>query len=366
MENTNVFKIDYNNKTKKIYVTNTRFMGVVGVVVYYDKFVDIYHLDFEEYGIDGFYRVDIINEEEITNRINEIIGGLGGKLKKINENQFKFLIKEAFNISDVYFEIYDILDQSYNEILNLNITLDEEEFKNLNEKMCVKLRNDYELINYYLMRIIANDKISNLLDLKDINFEITKNSFTLLKNDIKKGEDNCYLCESLIDFENKYRLINTKLKIENKKIIEADVIEKLDLSSIEAALILNRKEYIVTYYVNDKKIEDEFYKENSKTMKNSYKNGNLFTEYNSNNNHVMKKTYFLNEDIYGIYYFTNSNQLVISSFKEKNIDEIINKLKKYQNLELNGDFIVDKSLIYSFITSEYNDFYKFLHLERED
>jgi hypothetical protein len=341
-------------------------MGVIGMVVYYDDFVDIYHLDFEEYGIDGFFRVDSKNLSEISKRINETIGGLGGKLKKINEKQFKFLIKESFDINDEFINLFDALENSYNEMAELNIMLNENEMENLNNKICVEFRNDYELINYYLMRKIANDKISEILTIGKVDFEVTEKPYTLLKNDITKLDNNNYLCKSLIDYENRYKLITSIIDSKDGKIRNARIKESLKISSIEAALILNKKEYIVIYYINNKMVETNFFSDNSKMMKNEYNKGVLYTEYNVNNDHVMREIYFLSEDIYGIYYFTNSNQLVISSFEEKNIDEIISKLKKYSDLKLNDEFIVDKSLIYSFITSDYDDFYDFLHIESRD
>ena len=366
MNNINVFKKSYNNKLKKVYVTNTRLMGVVGVVAYYDKFVDIYHLDFEEYGIDSFFRIDIKNNNEVSKRINETVGGLGGKLKKINERQFKVLIKDSFDINDEFINLFDVLESSYNEILEIDIMLDENEKKSLTNKICIEFRNDYELINYYLMREIAKDKISEVLTINKIDFPITDKPYTLLKNSINKDEDNGYISKSLIDYKNRYKLITSIIKTQDLKIESAKIIETLEISYIEAALILNKKEYIVIYYIDDINFEDKFFSNNNKMMKNDYQRGSLYTEYNSNNDHVTKKDYFLSDDIYGIYYFTDSNQLVVSSFEEKNIDEIVNGLKKYQSLKLNDEFVVDKSLIYSFITSDYDDFYEFLHIESRD
>lgn len=366
MNSINVFKESYNNKLKKVYATNTRLMGVVGVVAYYDKFVDIYHLDFEEYGIDSFFRIDIKNSNEVSRRINETVGGLGGKLKKINERQFKVLIKDSFDINDEFINFFDVLENSCNEILEIDIMLDENEKKSLINKICIKFRNDYELINYYLMREIAKDKISEVLTINKIDFPITDEPYTLLKNSINKDKDNGYRSKSLIDYKNRYKLITSIIKIKDSKIESARIIETLEISYIEAALILNKKEYIVIYYIDDINFENEFFSNNNKMMKNDYQRGSLYTEYNSNNDHVTKKDYFLSDDIYGIYYFTDSNQLVVSSFEEKNIDEIVSRLTKYQNLKLNDEFVVDKSLIYSFITSDYNDFYEFLHIESRD
>lgn len=367
MDNINVFKDSYKGKLQKAYVTNTRLMGVIGVIGYYENFVDIYHLDFEEYGIDGFYRINNEDKMLIERKINNTIGGLGGELKEITEKEYKYLLKKSFDINQEYINLFDPLNNAFNEIENLNIDLSNGEIEKINSKILVDLKNEYELINYYIMRKVGKDKIYKYLEKKDshIDFKMTNKPYTLLKNDIKKiGEE--YLCESLIDFKHKYMIMTSVIRLEDNKIINARIKEKLEITSIEASFILNKKEYILIYHFEDLDFIEEFLDDHNRLMRNEYDNGILYTEYNKNNNHVSKKTYFLSDDIYGIYYFTDSNQLVVSSFKEKNIEKIIRQLEKYKTLNLNDDFVIDQSLIYSFISSKYNDFYDFLNLESRD
>ena len=187
-----------------------------------------------------------------------------------------------------------------------------------------------------------------------------------LKNSIEKVTENKFRTETLIDHKNNYLLTTVSIELEDDKVCDADVIETLDITSTEAAFILNKKEYIIIYHYSDKNFEEKFYNDHYKLMKKSYDQGNLYTEYNKNNNHVDSEVYFLNDDMYGIFYFTNNNQLVVASFEEDNIDEIIQRLKKYDHLKLNNEFVVDQSLIYSFITSPYNNFYDFLNIESRD
>jgi hypothetical protein len=364
MKDINVFKKKI--KIEKAYVTNTRLMGVVGIIIYYKDFTDIYHLDFEEYGIDGFNRVKSNDVIELNKEISKIIGGLGGKLKKINEDQAIFLLKKACKISTDFINLFPILDDSYEDLLNKTLVLSEKDKEILYSRMCVNIDSDEALINYYIMRKVGKDKIYRNLELKEINFELTDKPQTLLKNSIKKISKNKFRTETLIDYTNSYLLITTTITVEGGKILTADVIETLEITSTEAAFILNKKEYIIIYYYSDKSFEEVFYNDHFKLMKKSYGQGNLYTEYNKNNNHVDSNVYFLNDDMYGIYYFTNNNQLIVASFEEDNIDEIIQRLKKYEDLKLNNEFVVDQSLIYSFITSKYNNFYNFLNLESRD
>lgn len=364
MKDINVF--NDNVKIEKAYVTNTRLMGVVGVVIYYQDFVDIYHLDFEEYGIDGFNRVLSNNEIEVNKEISKIIGGLGGKLKKINKNQAFYLLKEACTVSTEFINIFPELDAFYEELLEKNIELSKDDKNTLYSRMCVDISSDYALINYYIMRKVGKDEIYRSLEFKKIDFELTDKPQTLLKNSIESITENKFRTETLIDHKNNYLLTTVSIELKDDKVYDADVIETLDITSTEAAFILNKKEYIIIYHYSDKNFEEKFYNDHYKLMKKSYDQGNLYTQYNKNNNHVDSEVYFLNDDMYGIFYFTNNNQLVVASFEEDNIDEIIQRLKKYDHLKLNNEFVVDQSLIYSFITSPYNNFYDFLNIESRD
>lgn len=364
MKDINVFK--ENLKIEKAYVTNTRLMGVIGMIIYYKEFTDIYHLDFEEYGIDGFKRVEGKDTIKINKEISKIIGGLGGKLKRINKDQGLFLLKKACRVSTDFINLFPILDKSYKDLMNRNVILSEKDKKTLYSRMCVDITSNYALINYYIMRKVGKDKIYKNLEFTEIDFELTDRPQTLLKNSIEDISKNKFRTETLIDYRNNYLLTTVSLEIEEGKISKADVIENLEITSTEAAFILNKKEYIIIYHYSDKNFEEEFYNDHYKLMKKNYAQGNLYTEYNKNNNHVDSSVYFLNDDMYGIFYFTNNNQLVVASFEEDNIDEIIQRLKKYDDLKLNNEFVVDQSLIYSFITSEYNNFYDFLNLESRD
>lgn len=364
MNDTNVFTEKL--KIKKAYVTNTRLMGVVGIVIYYENFVDIYHLDFEEYGIDGFKRVKSINDIEVNKEISKIIGGLGGKLKKMTMNQIYYLLKKACEVSVEYINLFPALEDSYKDLLKKEVSLTEKEKNTLYSRMCVDILSDEALINYYIMRKVGKDKIYEKFESKKIDFELTESPQTLLKNTIEKISNNKYRTKILIDYKNRYLITTATIEIVDQKILDAKIIETLEISSTEAAFILNKKEYIIIYHYSDEIFEEKFYNDHYKLMKKSYNQGNLYTEYNSNNNHVQSNEYFLNDDMYGIYYFTNNSQLVVASFEEKNIDEIIQRLSHYKSLELNNEFVVDQSLIYSFITSEYNNFYDFLNLESRD
>ena len=56
---------------KRGFVTSTRLMGVVGMKLYWEneegnEYIQFFHLDFEEYGIDGYESLVNGNKEEIN------------------------------------------------------------------------------------------------------------------------------------------------------------------------------------------------------------------------------------------------------------------------------------------------------------
>lgn len=350
-------------KIKKALATNTRLMGVIGLILYYEKYVEIYHLGFEEYGIDGFYKIKIENKKEIDKKIKKITGGLGGKLIKIRNKEAKFLLKKAYNINYEY-----LVDRKkdYKKIKSLDISLNTLEKRTLYEKISVSLKNNNELINYYIMRIVANDiELQKYLTLKDIEIKVVDKPSTLLKNDITKEKDNTYSVKSLINYKNKYLQIFFIIEVKNKRIESIEVNEKMEISAKEASFILSQPEYLLVYNIEDKSFEKEFYKSDYKMTKSMYENGTLYSKYKETNKHVAKAKYFLRDDIYALFYFINE-QLIVAAFEQSNIKDIIDKFEKKFKITLNGDVKVDKSIIYQFINSKSKDIYEFLNFESRD
>jgi hypothetical protein len=100
-------------------------------------------------------------------------------------------------------------------------------------------------------------------------------------------------------------------------------------------------------------------------MVNIHKNGSLYTEFNKNNDHVKSDCYYLNGDVFAVYYITDSDQMVISTFNEENL-ESINKFFEengfYNYLSYEGEYEIDSSIIYEFVNSNYENFYEFINM----
>ena len=201
---------------------------------------------------------------------------------------------------------------------------------------------------------------------------ISPNSLNrLIKNTIRKiseGEERVYSAKSLIDYGRKYKHIVSTFTIsgdqENRKIRDCRIEDYITISNVEAAFQLKKREFVSIYYIDDIQNFTERLKEvKPGLMVNTHENGDLYTEFYKHNNHVNKDVYYLNGDIYAIYYVTDQGQLVVSSFCEKNLDEIEKMFDAdgfSEWLDHEDDLQIDTPVLYDFVNSGYGNFFDFL------
>lgn len=388
---TGKFKIIKGGGNKKVlpkyifksgYVTNTRLMGVIGMKLYWEtedgeEYVQFFHLDWEEYGIDGFESTTNARENEIKLIELKMMGGLGGELVNITDREAIFLIVEANKINIQKNQILPEPRDEYDFLLNIDIDLREEEIYKLWEKMCVPMETEIQLINYFLMRSIGNDLKGQqfLATNKFKEFVPTGSPSTLIKNVVEFShvENNIayYSCKSVIDFENGYQLLISQIGVKETdkgfKVYYGEIKNKMKITTIEAAFQLKKPEYILIYDIEDfmELIEIlDIMKPNA--MQNIHEGGFLYTEFNPNNDHVKDSVYYLNGDTYGVYYVTSGDQLAVGTFVEENLKEIKKffRGKAFRDIiEFQGEFKADTPLIYEFVQSGMEDFYDFIDAE---
>ncbi len=357
------------------FATNTRLMGVIGVVVELKDFTGInikqlYHLDYESYGIDGFKEFKNIDDTDFRRELYKTIGGLGGTLERINFEEFIYLLKCAYDVQRCEMEEVDFLLQKYPKFINNNLSLEYDNQIRLLNKLSGDSLNDNEIIHYFMMRYLSCDfeALKHLVE----DMEILKECITpatLIKNEIKVldyyVDSVLYGVTSLMDCENHYKILNASLELSktDKKVLCYDIMNELDIAPIEAARRINKKEYLALYTLKKDGFRYLFDYKKPYMMLNIHPNGSTYIEFNSNNNHVKEDTYYLSGDVYAVYYLTDSNQLLVSTFEQQNLDEIdeffySTSLSEY--VELEGFYDAESSLIYEFINSEYDNFYDFL------
>lgn len=363
----------------KAEATNTRLMGVVGLLAYFtgisgESVIQIYHLDYESYGIDGFYHLVNPDERELETLILGVTGGLGGEFTSISYEEFVFLIKSAYAVDESCLDTlvdFEIFEEQF-ESLYASLSLQEE--STLYALLSPKIDTPEILLNYFLMRLIGADYKATLCLYKegcfDENFELVQAPQTLIKNQIshKKTYKNkaYFLCESIVDLEDQYALIVTEIEVDllGIRVIKAREIERLMLSSIEAAFNLNVPEYMIVCTVCDAFFERRFAIQNPEMMKQNYRSGNLYIEFNKDNGHVGENPYKLSGDVFAMYYFTLSGQLLVCSLKESNIESLDAFFEENgvygESLMRICEIRLDDPMLLTFANSSYDNFFDFL------
>ncbi len=101
---------DFLDKTFEFcFVTNTRLMGVVVMHIRLrsevnDQLDYLFHLDFEDYGIDGYSFLENVSPETLNHELMSKMGGLGGSLVELDLDQGLALLKEAYSLNEKYNE----------------------------------------------------------------------------------------------------------------------------------------------------------------------------------------------------------------------------------------------------------------------
>ncbi len=364
--------------------TNTRYMGVVGLLVQSQLddgqvITEIMHLDYESYGLDGYEKFATEDLSTIEADIQRVMGGLGGIFIEVNEKEALELIQTAMEVAPEsrwdYPEAFEIDPRRSAPTEMSDLAVDQ-----LHLRLLPAVERVEGWVNYFLMRTIGHDWLSRraLWDdprKNDTFRQITEQEQTLIRNqavlmDHKEGQWT-YRCTALIDRQNKYQVLVadiTVIETPNKKmrISQALVVDELSVSPLEAAMQLRKREHLSVYAVMDDEFDSFFEERFPALMVNDHEAGRLYCEFNKDNRHVEDSVYYLNGDIYAVYYLTDAGQLVISAFEEDKLVEVENRLADaayVQRLEPVGGFIADTPILYDFVYSEMGNFYEFLNEE---
>lgn len=356
--------IDYGKLIhKKSYVTDTRLMGVVAIKSFFkdkkgnDVAVFI-HIDYETYGIDGIEISNKFTESEIEYISNKVYGGLGGELVKIELEEAAFLISEGLKLGK------ENIAKDKIKVLEL-YKFDKIDEKKLCSKIIKKLNSEYEVINYYVMRLIANDfSMMKLLSTSDFNGDY-KFDTTLLRNSIKAIGNGEYVSKAVVASNDRHLNKRYLFKMNSMNIEKVEFLGSMELSDYEAALQLNKPEFIAVYKFKGNKskllnlVEDKL----KNVMINEHESGDLMTYFKKDNAHVNSSEYFINGDVFSYLFFTDENQFIVTCYEEEKFEETIKILADIMvshNMLLIGEFRFDQQVLIDFINSKMGDFIEFM------
>ncbi|MBN2794374.1 MAG: hypothetical protein JXR88_03125 [Clostridia bacterium] len=344
---------------KRAYCTQSRMVGVIGIRIHYEEVVLFFHLDYEEYGFDGFEVCDVKDETQIHFITEEMMGGLGAPLVEITLEEASALIYKAVDIGSqflyevplAFFDYEEFLEETFNDLT-----------KDTYEKITTEMTNAYEKINYFLMRTAGYDfEYRNLmLGVESLNFVMSDEPTMLLKNSIEKSKD-CYVCHAVTDYKDAYKMQVIEIKMDGT-IEKAEIKSEMVISPKEASFQLNRREYILVGYVDHlESFKRNFERKHPSAMKNLYDGGDLYTIFHSHNDHVKHSVYYLNEDVKGMIYVTDAHQVIIAAYKNTEFDDLKDLIHlEYPTLSMLMELEAEMPLVYQFVTSGQEDFLEFV------
>ncbi|MBQ0079325.1 MAG: hypothetical protein KBS66_05495 [Eubacterium sp.] len=382
---------DKNKQLKMAYVTDTRLMGVLAIHAHWflpdepekQDFHQFFYIDCEEAGLETYRSVrtdDFDGDGDIQQIEQSLIGGLGANKVNVTAAELGALL--AF-YTDFNMENNLPLPKGHHEydfLLELGEQLDDDDCEQLMKKICGPIHSNNQVINYFLMRCFGHDyrAASRLrsgdfpMDLYD---EYRRTSFCRNVIDLKQEyEDGAmeYLCESLIETENQYMVIVSRIVVRKMRVVVFENCSRFKISATEAAMILAKPEYVTVYEV----LLDEDDMDNNigeltitfNTIMTSHPNGRLFMAFKDTNAHVDNRVFLLSNDVNGVYYLTDFGQLIVAAYSLQEIRLMENKLKVSPlapYLMTTAKYEFKEPILYEFINSDFEDFDDFLDAIRE-
>lgn len=376
------------------YVTDTRLMGVEVLYIHWHKqgFEDtddlhqFFYFDAEEYGLDN-YMTHLGNDTAELARIEDLlIGGLGGQKIELSQEEAVFLAQYYSRVSTLLGVEPEENFREYAFLMSPEIDLPKDKRRVLFSKECTPITCDNEAINYFLMRVFAKDFLpaAFLCRAADdkigfgegfikapFNLDIYPDlpSGTLCKNtiDIVNGS---YMSDSLIEADNRYYVAVSELNCDNRLITGFRRHKMFSVSPFEAAMMLNRVEYVTCYDIRTTSDDaaDTMPQLAQAAFMTPYEKGRLFMVYNKSNEHVKSGVYKLHDDVFGCYFISDYGQLLLSSYVLDNI-KVMEKDLSISGLGsrvmMAGRFEFKEPVLFEFIQDEIEDFLDFIDFYQE-
>ncbi len=379
----------------KAEVTNTRLMGVMGLHLVraseQEEFHQLFHLDFEENGIDEYksHKLIKMNADEASEYdyralvemdMDDMFGGLGGDYIDITEEEAIALINAAFALNEEYeTPLPDIIDE-FSHLLSIDFSLDEKAEMKLWNKICVDCKNDFELVNYFIMRLAAMDfKAADYLSATPNLYESFPKSEpgALYKNEIKipnEGQNSIslfheYISTSLIEDDMGFKIVVSKISVAGPKVISFQVEDEMRISPWEASLIMSQKEYVsrsisdaTRGYISLSTIIKSLY---PKSEVNPHAGGTLFMLLKENNGYVANQVFRLDDDVIVSIFLRYNGEIVIAGKDAINVgyyEDVLIRLSNTYGISIPTftHYLFPEPVMGHYVNEDYGEFDDFL------
>ena len=369
----------HSRKFISAFITDTRLMGVLGLYIHWNlsnndynsSLHQFFYFDAEEYGFENYKSYIGDDDESILTMEQALIGGLGGSKVNVSQKEATFLVQKYTHMNKELSLPMPEGESEYRFLLENPVSLSDKESELLVEKLCTPILSDYQLVNYFLMRSYGRDyEGADYLANPGVKLELLEGSegATLCKNSIEEFSDEngaSYLCESLVEFDNKYMLVLSELVAKDNKIASAKIKSSFYITPQEAAMMLNHPEFITVYEVLEEPDDfmETFDNVAANFMQTSHENGQLYLEFNTNNDHVNRRVFKLNEDVRCLYYITFYGQLIIAAYSVEQIQQVEKELSRSHfahHIVPTSKYEFKEPILYEFIQSDFDDFSDFI------
>ena len=371
------------------YVTDTRLMGVLAVhacwkIPYGDELSDFhqfFYIDCEEMGLETYKSFLDSDPSEIEMAEQALVGGLGASKIEISERQLMGLLTEYRLFNEDHNLPLPEKYEEYRFLIEPETILTPEESRILMKLICGEIRSDYQTINYFLMRCFGRDYTGAAylsegkfpLDLYD-NYR----QATFCKNVIDKDASyvdgaTAYMCESLIEMNNCYETVISRVVVRDLKIVDFEHCSGFAVSSAEAAMMLLKPEFVTVYEVL---LSEQDMDENIgeltitlNTVMSVHDNGRLFMAFKPSNSHVDSRIFRLSNDVRGIYFLTDYGQLIMAAYSLIEIQTLERKIAACPLapfLMATAKYEFKEPVLFEFINSDFEDFEDFLEAIKDD
>ena len=352
-------------------VTNSRLMGSMGLLINWEEnnenIVQYYLLDSEGLGLADYVSLKNPTKEEAYREEDRLMGGLGSERIRISEEEALFLVNYYGNKNEYYEKPLPGDVEEYIDIINnYKPTLT---IESIYPKICKKVSEEVEFINYMTMRFIAWDReslryFSNSEEIS--NMHITNINGTLLKNVVTRKGNGKYISEAIYEDNDGYYVSKIAFNIskngETFKINSMLSSDKEPIFDFEVFDEISKPEFVSIYEVsNNEELIEKFHEDNPFLLRSDMEDATFFTRFNFNNNHVKENTYVINNDIRAIYYQVG-NQLFVGTYSDNN-RKYINKIllcNYSEHLKLEEELYFEEMVLYDFVESGSDDFEDFL------
>lgn len=375
------------------YVTDTRLMGVLALYAHWKisgggDLHQFFYIDCEEAGLETcrVFRGDFGKEAREAEQA--LVGGLGAQKISISEIILRSILTRWRNFNMKYNLPLPKNAADYDFVFDDSLKLDAEARSEIMSQICGEITNDYQVVNYFLMRCFGQDyegarylaargesaaagESRRGLPLADdfpLDLYDSYRKATFCRNviDVEKSFSDgavSYLCESLIEMEGNYETIISKVVVKNLKVIGFEHCSGFAISTVEAALMLKKPEFVSVYEVlaDDDVIEDNIgeFLVSVNTVMTSHENGRLFMAYKSTNDHVSERIFMLSNDVKGAYFLTDFGQLIVMANSSRDCTVLDLRLASsplFPYLELTSRYKFADPVLFEFINSGLDDF----------